>query len=192
MVHLDWEAWGTLEWDEYCCDISILSSNRAWCGISEMSLGPHFPFCPFSTGSSPPSGKYTVMWLSVSLGWSEHLHSLARVIGPRTVRDSSQSNQSLQAYSGWAPGEALSVLPNHSESTSQSTSAGLKSASGAVNFWGGKRRNNLKLPSTISLSILKGYLTFQNAFLYIPWEKCVLKWRLRLKSYENMLSSKNY
>lgn len=111
--------------------------HRVWCGISEMSLGARlfFFFSPFARSVLvlPLLLGNTVMWLSLSLGWSEHLCSLATVIGPRTSTwpKPEQSEPLLRVILAGAPGEALSVLPNHSESTSQSPSAILKSASHA-------------------------------------------------------------
>lgn len=120
-------------WVLLWCKHIVKQQGMMWYLWNVTSGSFFFLFCPFSTGSSPPSGKYTFMWLSVSLGWSGHLRFLATVIGPRTGTwpKPEQSEALLRVILARAPGEALSVLPNNSESTSQSTSAVLKSASQA-------------------------------------------------------------
>lgn len=128
-----------------------------------------FPFCPFSTGSSPPSGKYTVMWLSVSLGWSEHLHSLARVIGPRTgTRLKPEQSEALLrlilAELQEKPWVSCPTIQNPHPSPRLLVSSQRHRRSQFLRW---QKRNNLKLPSTISLSILKGLLNIPKCiFVY--------------------------
>lgn len=173
-AHLDYERLGVLwvGWVLLWCKHIVKQQGMMWYLVS---LGPHFfpPLLPIQHWLFPPSGKYTVMWLSES----EHLHSLARVIGPRTGWDSSQGNQSpllrlilaeLQEKQASCP-TIQNPHPSHvcwSPSQRHRRSQFLR--------W--QKWNNLT-PSTISLSILKGLLNIPKCIFVLFHGKSQLKWR---------------